>query len=356
MTDLASDHAPYDGILLDIGVSSPQLDHPERGFSFRTDGPLDMRMDPTTGESAAELLDRLDIDALTTILRDYGEEPRAKRIARAILAGRPWKGTSPSPTPWPSPPAIATAVPTLPPELFKHFESPSTTSSVASNVDSMQLSPCWLQRVACKVISFHSLEDRIVKQRFRTLLPWALPATNTATPASPHKFAWSPASPSVATGSIRPTPAPAPPASALWNASAESCLPPIPSDPSPRPEDIAMSNHPTSSPPRRGDTGVARPTRCICKCCGRTLRFAFSGGMSRSPHRWRPARCCLPGPASTSSRQRLPLTRRATSLPKPLQSRSDFSRSSPPLLTPHHLRTASTALAFEGAVHVVDVP
>ena len=79
---------PVDGFLVDLGVSSPQLDRAERGFSFRTDGPLDMRMDPTTGETAAELLRRVDEDELTRIIRDYGEERHAARVARAIIEAR----------------------------------------------------------------------------------------------------------------------------------------------------------------------------------------------------------------------------------------------------------------------------
>ena len=79
---------PVDGFLVDLGVSSPQLDRAERGFSFRRDGPLDMRMDPTTGETAAELLRRVDEDELTRIIRDYGEERYAARVARAIVEAR----------------------------------------------------------------------------------------------------------------------------------------------------------------------------------------------------------------------------------------------------------------------------
>ena len=77
-----------DGVLLDLGVSSDQLDAPGRGFSFRFDGPLDMRMDPVRGESAAELLARLDEQALAEILRRFGEEPRARRVAQAIVRAR----------------------------------------------------------------------------------------------------------------------------------------------------------------------------------------------------------------------------------------------------------------------------
>ncbi len=79
---------PADGILLDLGVSSPQLDDPERGFSFRFDGPLDLRFDRTRGESAGAWLARVDPGELTRVLRELGEEPRARRVARAIVAAR----------------------------------------------------------------------------------------------------------------------------------------------------------------------------------------------------------------------------------------------------------------------------
>ncbi|MDW9239427.1 16S rRNA (cytosine(1402)-N(4))-methyltransferase [Burkholderia thailandensis] len=76
------------GVLLDLGVSSPQVDDPERGFSFRANGPLDMRMDPTRGESAAEWLARASVQELTEVIRDYGEERFAFQIAKAIVARR----------------------------------------------------------------------------------------------------------------------------------------------------------------------------------------------------------------------------------------------------------------------------
>lgn len=76
------------GVLLDLGVSSPQVDDPERGFSFRADGPLDMRMDPTRGESAAEWLARASLQELTEVIRDYGEERFAFQIAKALVARR----------------------------------------------------------------------------------------------------------------------------------------------------------------------------------------------------------------------------------------------------------------------------
>src|SRR5439155_11462267 len=77
-----------DGALLDLGISSPQIDDPARGFSLRADGPLDMRMDPTGGESAAAFLARADVRELTEVIRDYGEERFAQSIARAIVAAR----------------------------------------------------------------------------------------------------------------------------------------------------------------------------------------------------------------------------------------------------------------------------
>ncbi|KVN08969.1 ribosomal RNA small subunit methyltransferase H [Burkholderia stagnalis] len=76
------------GVLLDLGVSSPQVDDPQRGFSFRADGPLDMRMDPTRGESAAEWLARTSLQELTEVIRDYGEERFAFQIAKALVARR----------------------------------------------------------------------------------------------------------------------------------------------------------------------------------------------------------------------------------------------------------------------------
>ncbi len=84
----AHDFTSVDGILLDLGVSSDQLDTAERGFSFRLDGPLDMRMDPTRGEAAADLLARVDERELAELLWRLGEEPRARRIARAIMYAR----------------------------------------------------------------------------------------------------------------------------------------------------------------------------------------------------------------------------------------------------------------------------
>jgi 16S rRNA (cytosine1402-N4)-methyltransferase len=80
--------AAIDGLLLDLGVSSPQLDEPSRGFTLREDGPLDMRMDPTRGESAAQWLAHVTAGELKDVIADYGEERFAQQIARAIIAAR----------------------------------------------------------------------------------------------------------------------------------------------------------------------------------------------------------------------------------------------------------------------------
>jgi 16S rRNA (cytosine1402-N4)-methyltransferase len=91
LAEVVASHArgrPVQGVLLDLGVSSPQLDDPARGFSFSKDGPLDMRMDPSSGESAAQLVARADERELQAVIATLGEERHARRIARAIVAAR----------------------------------------------------------------------------------------------------------------------------------------------------------------------------------------------------------------------------------------------------------------------------
>jgi 16S rRNA (cytosine1402-N4)-methyltransferase len=158
------------GILLDLGVSSPQLDDPERGFSFNADGPLDMRMDPDRGESAAEWLARADLAQIEKILRDFGEERFARRIARAILRAR---GEAPIRSTRRLAETVARAVPTR--EPGKH---PATRTfqalRIQVNDELGELGRC-LDQVCdllaaagrLVVISFHSLEDRIVKRFMR---------------------------------------------------------------------------------------------------------------------------------------------------------------------------------------------
>ncbi len=88
LAKVAEEQGPFDGILLDLGVSSPQLDHADRGFSFLHDGPLDMRMDPALPQTAADLVNDSDEVALVKILFEFGEEPQARKIVRALIHRR----------------------------------------------------------------------------------------------------------------------------------------------------------------------------------------------------------------------------------------------------------------------------
>jgi 16S rRNA (cytosine1402-N4)-methyltransferase len=163
---------PVDGFLVDLGVSSPQLDRPERGFSFRNDGPLDMRMDPTGGETAAELLRRVDEVELGRIIRDYGEERHAGRVARAIVESR---RMGPLETTGQLAALVARALP-----RHEHTKNPATRTfqalRIAVNQELEELerfldiaADCLRPGGRLCVIAFHSLEDRIVKRRLRAL-------------------------------------------------------------------------------------------------------------------------------------------------------------------------------------------
>jgi 16S rRNA (cytosine1402-N4)-methyltransferase len=164
------------GVLLDVGVSSPQLDDAARGFSFRLRGPLDMRMDPGVGESAADWLNGVDERDLADVIRRYGEERFARRVAKAIVRARPLTTTHELAD------VVASAVPHAPRD--KH---PATRTFQAVRIHinreleelqaGMEAAFAMLApggRLA--VISFHSLEDRTVKRHFRSLCsPPALP-------------------------------------------------------------------------------------------------------------------------------------------------------------------------------------
>jgi 16S rRNA (cytosine1402-N4)-methyltransferase len=161
-----------DGALLDLGVSSPQLDDPARGFSYRFDGPLDMRMDPSRGESAAAFIARASIPELTKVIRDHGEERFAQSIARAIAKAReiePIDSTrrlarivaqaigARTRGDWRQDPAART---------FQAFRI-----AVNRELDEVSATlPLLTERLVAggrlAVISFHSLEDRIVKRFF----------------------------------------------------------------------------------------------------------------------------------------------------------------------------------------------
>lgn len=179
--------ARVQGILLDLGVSSPQLDTPARGFSFTADGPLDMRMDPGDGESAAAWLARSDAEAIAAVLYEYGEERFGGRIARAIVAAR---ATAPLQTTRALADLVARVVPTR--EPGKH---PATRTFQALRIQVNDelgelkralAAVCDLLDTAGRlvVISFHSLEDRIVKRFMRDeahgpRFPKGLPVTAT---------------------------------------------------------------------------------------------------------------------------------------------------------------------------------
>lgn len=179
---------PVDGVLLDLGVSSHQLDEAARGFAFSAEGPLDMRMDPEAGEPASALLARLDAQALADLLRAYGDEPRAWRIANAIVARRPVATTA----------ALAEAVRAVVPtrEEVKSLARVFQALRIAVNDEMGALERALGGALAVlkpggrlAVIAYHSLEDRRAKHflRFgnvegearkdfygRLLTPWTL--------------------------------------------------------------------------------------------------------------------------------------------------------------------------------------
>ena len=159
-----------DGILLDLGVSSPQLDDPERGFSFMRDGPLDMRMDPTSGISAAEWLAQAEADDIAWVLKVFGEERFAKRIARAIVERREDPLQEPLTRTAQLAKLIANAAPIK--DKKKH---PATRSFQAiriyinSELEEIETALQGALNILApqgrlSVISFHSLEDRLVKR------------------------------------------------------------------------------------------------------------------------------------------------------------------------------------------------
>lgn len=172
------------GVMMDLGVSSPQLDDPERGFSFQSDGPLDMRMDPRRGLSAAGWIDQAQEAEIARVLFDLGEERFARRIAAAIVAARPLRTTG----------ELAAVVRQAQPRVTpgKH---PATRTFQALrmvvNDELGELDAGLAQAFArlapggrLAVISFHSLEDRRVKQFFRACatlpqLPRRLPVRAT---------------------------------------------------------------------------------------------------------------------------------------------------------------------------------
>lgn len=184
----------FDGIVADLGVSSPQLDRPERGFSFHHSGPLDMRMDRDRDQStAADWVNYRDEQELIQIFSEYGEERYAKRIARQIVSARPFQTTT----------QLAEAIrQAVPPGARRGRIHPATRVFQALRIavnqelqvldELLQHAPEWLKpggRLA--VISFHSLEDRRVKWGFRHDPRWQV-ITPKPIQAGPEEIAHNP--------------------------------------------------------------------------------------------------------------------------------------------------------------------
>lgn len=183
-----NENAQVDGILLDLGVSSPQLDNPERGFSFQHDGPLDMRMDITQHPSAAEWLAVASTQDIAEVLKNYGEERFAKRIANAIVHTRVQQPITRTRQ-------LADIVAAASPKT-EHHKHPATRTFQAIRIfinrelDELQQVLGQALEVLVTggrlvVISFHSLEDRIVKRFMRNAangpqVPRDLPLTAAA--------------------------------------------------------------------------------------------------------------------------------------------------------------------------------
>ncbi len=157
-----------DGVLMDLGVSSPQIDNPARGFSFRNDGPLDMRMDTTRGQSVSEWLAEAEVQHMAEVIREYGEERFALQIAKAIDARRQERGVPTSTAELAQ--LVADTVKTREPgkdpatrtfqafRIFINAELEELQQALSASLHVLRPGG----RLA--VISFHSLEDRIVKQ------------------------------------------------------------------------------------------------------------------------------------------------------------------------------------------------
>jgi 16S rRNA (cytosine1402-N4)-methyltransferase len=163
---------PVDGFLVDLGVSSPQLDTAARGFSFQRSGPLDMRMDQSQGETVTDLLRRIDEIELGRILRDFGEERYATRVARSIMEARDRDEL-------PTTSALAAVVARALPHHERH-KNPATRTfqalRIAVNQELTELerflddmTDCLRPGGRLVIIAFHSLEDRIVKHHLRQL-------------------------------------------------------------------------------------------------------------------------------------------------------------------------------------------
>jgi len=159
-----------DGLLADLGMSSLQLSDPERGFSFQADAPLDMRMDPTSGMTAEQVVNQLDEERLADLIYEFGEERRSRRIARAIVRSRPIRSTRQLAE------IVSVAGRPMKPERIHPATRTFQALRIFVNRELEDLRELLSQSGAPRVlkpggrlviISFHSLEDRIVKDAFR---------------------------------------------------------------------------------------------------------------------------------------------------------------------------------------------
>ena len=189
LEDLGHDHAS--AVLFDLGVSSPQLDIAERGFSYRQDGPLDMRMDRRQRRTAADVVNDYDERQLAHVIRTYGDERFATRIARAIVAARPLESTTQLAE------VVRDAIPAPARRTGGHpatrtfqavrIEVNEELTILAGSID--QAIDFLAPGGRCAVLSYHSGEDRVVKERFRhhasggVDLPPGLPAPADVHPA-----------------------------------------------------------------------------------------------------------------------------------------------------------------------------
>ncbi|MCY9844373.1 16S rRNA (cytosine(1402)-N(4))-methyltransferase RsmH [Vibrio caribbeanicus] len=163
-----------DGVLLDLGVSSPQLDDAERGFSFMKDGPLDMRMDPSSGIPVSQWLLEAELDDITWVIREFGEDKHARRIAKSIVAYRENADNPPLTRTG----QLAKLISESAPKSFKEKKHPATRAFQAfriyinSELDEIDTAlkgavSILATKGRLSVISFHSLEDRMVKHFIR---------------------------------------------------------------------------------------------------------------------------------------------------------------------------------------------
>jgi len=187
-----------DAVLLDVGLSSDQLADDARGFSFDSDGPLDLRFDPTEGEPAWRLVNRMRPESLADIIFEYGEERYSRRIARKIAAVR---GKEPIKSAREFARVVVSAIPRqMPPPRIHPATRTFQALRIAVNQELKSLKIA-LERIPtrlapggrCAVISFHSLEDRLVKEAFRHVQVWE-PLTRSPVEASAAEVARNPRS------------------------------------------------------------------------------------------------------------------------------------------------------------------